>query len=139
MNLKTKKRPKAPAKKNTITRKSIATKKNIGAKKKATRKATVTVTKKATLKKSIQRKATATTAKQKTKRTRNKITVEAVKSNLPPVEEKSSAVINAIVVVPDTDMKSLQRKMVQNYDKHQIPLSSVKKGGPKPSGKKPLW
>lgn len=140
MNLKTKKRAKVPSKKNTLVKKSTATKKSARIKKNATRKTTAPATKKATLKKTILRKAITTdTAKQKIKRTKNKTTVETVERNLPPVEEKSSAVNNVIDLVPDTDMKSLQQKAVQNYDKHQIRLSSVKKGGPKPSGKKPLW
>lgn len=30
-------------------------------------------------------------------------------------------------------------KASRNYDPHHIQLNKVKKGGPKPSGKKPLW
>lgn len=30
-------------------------------------------------------------------------------------------------------------RAIRNYDPHHIQLNKVKKGGPKPSGKKPLW
>lgn len=42
-------------------------------------------------------------------------------------------------VMPASDRKSMQRAAVRNYDNHHLSISSHKKGGPKPSGKKPLW
>jgi hypothetical protein len=146
MNVKNKEKARVPAKK-AVVKKKIAAKKSTPSGKKATiKKSTgvkkkkkpltrVSSQKKTTPKKAIPKK----TVKPKIKRTRNKPVVEAVESNLPPVEEKSSTINNVMNQVPRTEMKKLRQKEVQNYNKHQIRLSSVKKGGPKPSGKKPLW
>ncbi len=136
MNVKKKATARVSSKK-AVVKKKIAAKKSTENKKPLTKSSS---TKKATSQKTILKKAISKkTANPKIKRTRNKTVVEAVESNPPPVEDKSSTANNVIDLVPHTDLKKLRQKEIRNYDKYQIRLSSVKKGGPKPSGKKPLW
>lgn len=139
MNLK-KKEKASVSKKKATGKKKITAKKSTGVKKNKKPVTKVSSTKKANPKKILQKKAIAKkTAKPKVKRSPDKPVIEAVEINLPPVEEKSSNVNNGMDMEPHTEMKKIRQKEIQNYDKHQIRLSSVRKGGPKPSGKKPLW
>ncbi len=63
----------------------------------------------------------------------------ATESQLPPVEEKSPVISGMPANNSDMDKKYLQHLLVQNGGNKSIRLTSVKKGGIKPSGKKPLW
>jgi hypothetical protein len=130
---------KAPAKKKSA-KKVVAKKKAAPKKAASTRKPAAGVTKKITPKKTIRRKAAlAAITKQKTKKKENKVVVETIEASLPPVEEKSPEInSNTSADVPGLDEKSMQRAAVRNYDNHHIRLSN-RKGGIKPSGKKPLW
>jgi hypothetical protein len=59
--------------------------------------------------------------------------------NLPPVEEKSPEIIPVMSSpAPGMDTKLMQKEAVRHYDNHNTHLSN-KKGGIRPSGKKPLW
>jgi hypothetical protein len=132
-----KKGTKAPAKKKPV--KKVAVKKKAAPKKAAsTRKTAARVAKKTIPKKTIRRKAVETATKQKTKKKENKAVVEKIQTP-PPVEEKSPEVnTTPSAFVPGLDKKSMEQAAVRNYDNHHIRLSN-RKGGVKPSGKKPLW
>ncbi len=57
--------------------------------------------------------------------------VEQLSLPLPAIEEKKK---------PKGFFKKVKgMAAVRNHDPHHISLNKVKKGGPKPSGKKPLW
>ena len=133
---------KTPAKKS-VTKKKPFTKKSTVVKNKVTgsaRKPAAGVTKATTPKKTIRKKAVvAATAKEKTQQQSNKAAVETLESTLPPVEEKSPAVNTITNGLSGMNEKSRQRAAVHQYDNHHIRLSNTKKGGPKPTGKKPLW
>ena len=65
--------------------------------------------------------------------------VEIVEANLSSQENENTPVVNLDTTgMLGTDKKSLKRAAVRNYDNHHIRLSN-RKGGLKPSGKKPLW
>ncbi len=139
-----KKGTKTPAKKKPV-KKSAAKKKAAPKKASSTRKPAARAAKKTPPKKARSRKATETiTTKQKTKKKENKAVVETMEASLPPVEEKSQEVKEVEVndnpnpAVPGMDKKSMQQAAIRNYDNHHIRLSN-RKGGIKPSGKKPLW
>lgn len=122
---------KAIAKKKTPAKKSTAPKKNTVAKKASP------VKKKITSKKTPAKKAAVVENKSNQKNKQVKIKKPAmVETNQPPIEEKSNEIP---VQAPGMNKEAIQQAAVRNYDKHQIRLSSVKKGGPKPTGKKPLW
>ena len=133
-----KKGAKAPAKKKPV--KKVAVKKKAAPKKAvSTRKPAPRVAKKTSPKKTIRRKAVESATKQKTKNKENKKAVEKIETQLPPVEEKTAEVnTSAGAFVPGLDKKSMQQAATRNYDNHHIRLSN-RKGGIKPSGKKPLW
>lgn len=68
---------------------------------------------------------------------------QAVNSNLPPVEERSGAVIPVLQEKPVdpitvTDKKALEKAVAKHDPKHNIQLSGPKTSI-RPSGKKPLW
>lgn len=131
---------KAATKKKVVSKKVTPIKKKSATKKKATsnkRKNVVRATKTVTDKK-VTPNAVSKKASEKTKKLLNKLVELPTETNLPPVEEKSPTVNTPAIVAPDRDNKLLQRAAVRNYVKHQIRLSN-KKGGLKPSGKKPLW
>ncbi len=136
-----KKGAKVPVKK-TATKKA-SPKKKVVAKKKAapSRKPAARVAKKAAPKKVAKKKTPiAAKAKERIKKVTVPIEPETLESNLPPVEEKSPEVnTNITNGISGMKRKDLQRAAVRNYDNHHIQLSSVPKGGIKPSGKKPLW
>ena len=132
-----------------VATKNSVTKKKAGAKKAATKKKIAskkgTAVKKSTavvrntgrsIRKPSARSVNATTSK---KYIRSKSTVSATESQLPPVEENSPAVIPIIAIEPGMDKKSMHNSAVRNFDTPHMPISSIKKGGIKPSGKKPLW
>ncbi len=141
----------APSKKSAtkkpVAKKKTAAKKSIAPKKKTVAKKTTTPGKKSAKKaaapgkkKSIKRKVnTAQSPKLNTSPKRNKADMDIAESNLPPVEEKSTELSPVVNIFPEEEQKNLRRRAAKNYDKHHIPISSVKKGGPKPAGKKPLW
>ena len=81
----------------------------------------------------------AATAKEKTKQQTNKAAIEYLESTLPPVEEKSPEINTIASGFVDMNEKLNQRAAARQYDNRNIRLSKVKKGGPKPTGKKPLW
>jgi len=130
---------KAPAKKKAA-KKVVAKKKASPKKAISTRKPAARVAKKTPPQKTIRRKAAKTaTTKQKTKKRENKAVAKTIETSLPPVEEKSNEVNpNTNVPVLGLDKKSMQQAAIRNYDNHHIRLSN-RKGGIKPSGKKPLW
>ncbi|MGK2861662.1 MAG: hypothetical protein ACSLE0_06990 [Chitinophagaceae bacterium] len=140
-----------PSKKSTakkaIAKKKTPVKKSTGTKKKAVAKKSTSISKKIATKKAIPLKKKATAgkgtvtgkAKRKTGTIRNNADMNVAESNLPPVEEKSMEVSPVMNVIPEPEQKNLRRRAAKNFDKHHIPESSVKKGGPRPSGKKPLW
>ena len=132
------------AKKNTPTAKKAVAKKPVIKKKAAVKKRTPVkksiATKKATPQKIIKKTVViAEVPKEKVASPEIDIQVEAVASHNPLTEEKSIVEQTVITELPVPDKNTRQGKFARNYDKHQIQLSSVKKGGPKPSGKKPLW
>lgn len=138
--------PKKNLAKKTATKKKAAPKKVASKKSASTRKSVKTQTRKATPKKAIIKKKTIVREKAVTA---NKVEKEIteVPANLPPVEEKSPEVIpvtNSSAAGMGMDIKSLQNskslqnEAVRHYDNNNIRLSN-KKGGIKPSGKKPLW
>ena len=131
----------APKKKKAAPKKSIAKKKAASSRKPAARATKKAESKKAAPKKAVKRKApVASKAKDRIKKVTTAIEPATVESNLPPVEEKSPEVNTSIANgIPGMKKKDLQRAAVRNYDNHHIQLSSVPKGGIKPSGKKPLW
>jgi hypothetical protein len=129
--------PKKAVAKKTITKKRIAPKKAVAKKTTIKKKPSNThnevqpLKKKANPQKAVARKPAVATSK-----TQEPLPKEI---NLPPVEEKSPE------VVPFTNnsgpgeiTKSMQKATVRHYDNHNIQLSN-KKGGIRPSGKKPLW
>jgi hypothetical protein len=123
---------KATAKKTARKKRTATKKKTTGNKRVAVKRVIKTpVTKKATPKKS----ATNTRKKQKTAR----VVKLVPDTDLSPVEEQSPVIHAVTGSLPDMTEKDRQRDANRNYDNHNIRLSSTKKGGPKPSGKKPLW
>ncbi len=138
-NLKTAKAaPKKAVAKKTATKKKTASKKVV-AKKVAVKKKSVSIRKpvellikKATPVKTIVKKPTVAAPK-----IQEPIPVE---TNLPPVAENSPEIIPVTnSSAPGMNTKSMQTEAVRHYDNHHIHLSNKKKGGIKPSGKKPLW
>ncbi len=142
---KTKKGTKFPAKK-TATRnpvkkagakKAVPKKKSAAKKRTPAKKSTVVVKDEGrSIRKPSIRSANTTISK---KAIRSKSTVSTVESQLPTVEEKSPAVIPIPAVEPGMDKKSMHNSVVRNFDTPHMPISSIKKGGIRPSGKKPLW
>jgi hypothetical protein len=131
----------APKKKKAAAKKSIAKKKTASTRKPAARVGKKAAPKKAAPKKVAKKKApVASKAKEQIKKIATAIEPETVESNLPPVEEKSPEInTNINNGISGMKKKDLQRAAARNYDNHHIQLSSVPKGGIKPSGKKPLW
>jgi hypothetical protein len=122
---------KTATKKKTAAKKVIAKKVIIKKKAASTRNAVKPLIKKAAPQKASTRKPAVAAQK-----IQEPIPVE---TNLPPVEEKSPEVIPVTnSSAPGMITKSMQREAVRHYDNHHIHLSN-KKGGIKPSGKKPLW
>lgn len=117
--------------------------KKVVAKKKAVIKKKAPAKKKASVKKSKPASTAVKTSPEKKraiKRTAKKIEQEQTVASLPPVEEKSTEIKHAVTEnLSGMDQKALQRAAVRNYDNHHLRLSNTKKGGPKPTGKKPLW
>ncbi|MDZ4794216.1 MAG: hypothetical protein SGI83_08055 [Bacteroidota bacterium] len=149
--------PKKVAKK-TATKKGVkkAAPKKVAAKKKAVAKKTIPVKKKASAntrkpaarakktlirpKKIVSKASKAASFETKGKKaTKAKAVENIVETNLPPVEEKSPEVQAFQTMAPVVDIKSMQKVAVRNYDNHHLRLSNLRKGGIKPSGKKPLW
>ncbi|MEO6219000.1 MAG: hypothetical protein ABIO81_01135 [Ginsengibacter sp.] len=64
---------------------------------------------------------------------------EKIETNEPPVEEKSPEINTPDIIASGMEKKSVQRTSIRSYNNNHIPLSSHKKGGIKPFGKKPLW
>jgi hypothetical protein len=121
---------KAPIKKAVIKKKAAVKKKKPIATKTVAKKKPVTPARKPTI------RTIKNTGPKKPAATHPK---ERVETNLPPVEEKSPEINNdTITPVQTTVTKSAQKSAVRQYDNHNIRLSG-KKGGLKPSGKKPLW
>lgn len=78
-------------------------------------------------------------SKEKTKKSARAVTPEVDKQNLPPVEEKSQDLAPDMKFVPGMDRRSQLKAANRNYGTPNSGISNVKKGGIKPSGKKPLW
>jgi hypothetical protein len=120
----------------------VPVKKAVSKKKAAVKKKKPVATKTVTKKKSVTpaRKPTIRTIKNTTPKKRpSTLPKERVETNLPPVEEKSPEINTATITpVQTTVTKSAQKSAVRQYDNHNIRLSG-KKGGLKPTGKKPLW
>jgi len=125
-----KKAGKAPAKKAVGKKKVVAKKKSTVAKKKAVKKKPVTP---------VRKPAARTTIKKVPEKSVVTPQEEIVEIDLPPVKETSPEIKNDIPApVESIDTKSIQKEAARHYDNHNIRLSG-KKGGLKPSGKKPLW
>lgn len=132
---------KTATKKKAAVKKSNLIKKSTIAKKKTSiqsSKPTGKIIKAHTKKNTITKKIAVAPTKEKVKKVYRKEIIPSIENNLPPVEEKSPVVNTHTIVAPGMDNKSLQRAAVRNYDNHHIRLSN-RKGGIKPSGKKPLW
>ncbi len=135
---KTATKKKALARKKTAVKKSTSHKRNtVPAKKVASKKA-------APSKRPVSKSSASTTTKKATSRPKAITPIEEPQNNLPPVEEKSpelnSPEVNPVVAhVQGMDPKTNRKEAIRHYNNHNIKLSSVKKGGPKPTGKKPLW
>ena len=130
---------KATVKKPVFKKKAVVKKAATRRKTQPARKAVTRTRKAAPVKKTRTKKAAAPVpARKKTKRVIAKPVQVPAENNLPPVEEKAPVANNNPVIAPGMDNKSLQQAAVRHYDNHHIRLSS-KKGGIKPSGKKPLW
>lgn len=124
-----KKAGKAPFKKAVVKKKVAVKKKSTVVKKKDVKKKPETPVRKPaarTIIKKIPQKPVATPQK------------ETIEIDLPVKE--TSPEINTDIINPVEDIitKSTKRESVRHYDNHNIRLSG-KKGGFKPSGKKPLW
>jgi hypothetical protein len=150
---------KTPAKKKSVkpTAKKTASKKPV-AKKKAIPKKKTTAS---TARKKASAAATRTTPRSSQKKTARKITTkknnvpaaskDKIKKSipeitpgvsnqtLPPVEEKSLNVAPDMKFAPGMDRRSQLKAANRNYGVPNSGISNVKKGGIKPTGKKPLW
>jgi len=143
----------AVKKKAATKKKAITKKKSIAKKKAAPKKATVTKKKAKVIQlkpksKTIKKAAAPKPVRQKTvvpkmadqqvEKVPDQTPVETIETNLPPVEEKSPEVEHIAIPLPGNDKKSMEQAAARHYDNHHIKLSN-RKGGIKPSGKKPLW
>lgn len=139
---------KKPAAKKVVTRISAAIKnKPLPKKRKAVAEKSIVTKKKAVSKKKIKAKIalvpvieTPVSLKQKDTIRKN-ISVDEHETEPVPAEQLS-------LPVPVTEEKKRKKylfnkikglRVVRNYDPNHIQLNKVRKGGPKPSGKKPLW
>ncbi len=131
----------APKKKSTV-RKSTPVKKAVVAKKKTSSvaKPVIHATKTANPKKAAPKKIISDIPiTEEIKYTTDTPVVEQTANNIPPVEEKSPLVVPVNTMAPGLDKKTIQRAALRSYDNHTMPLSSHRKDGIKPAGKKPLW
>jgi hypothetical protein len=125
-----KKAGKATVKKAVVKKKVAAKRKSTVVKKKTVKKKPVTPARKPIAR---------TIIKKITEKPVDAPQKESVEIDQPPVKETSPE-INTDIVNPVEDIvtKSTQKEAARQYDNHHIRLSG-KKGGFKPSGKKPLW
>ena len=147
---------KTASKKKSVLKKRVVAKKKIPTKKAASRKKAV-VAKKAAIRKPAARKAKATVPRipipkkeqviepkeiEKPAEINNDSVVidkDKVENTPPPVEENTPVVKVDTTGMLGTDKKSLQVAAARHNDNHRLRLSSTRKGGIKPAGKKPLW
>lgn len=133
----------APDKKTTL--KKTAVKKKATAKKTVTKrknntpvKKTATATKKTTTRKKPVKKTSSLAAANPA--TNSMILTMPVSTPILMEEaEKETVEQSPAKPIPAEENKDKRRLTRRDYDPHRIRLNSVKKGGPKPSGKKPLW
>jgi hypothetical protein len=151
---------KKAAKKTVVKKKKAAPKKAAVKKKAPVRKKSVTVKKKTPVKKKAIAKKTVskTTRKKAVTKPPKPLPVKPIAVDLQETQLRSAADMPETVEanhlveenlaaqpevesvpVPVTDKKTIWQATQRNYDQHNIRLNKIKKGGPKPSGKKPLW
>ena len=142
------------AKKVTIPKKKGSPKKAAVAKKKSVPKKAVAAAKKPEIKKAIPTQATSDSAVKNENDVVSEVQKETIRKNIaerietpevvPEVVEQTAIPFPTTETKPDEGVKGILNKSkrlvpARNHDPHHIKLNNVKKGGPKPSGKKPLW
>ena len=145
---------KAPLKKKRAAKKT-ATKKALPKSRKPTAKKSTVIKKKTSPKKSVVAKKKPTAKKNITPVNETMVSIkqkETIRKNIAVNELNQKKVIvqteQLSLPLPEPEKKQRKKeffkrlkglKSVRNYDPHHFLLNKVRKGGPKPSGKKPLW
>jgi len=145
---------KSIAKKVAVPKKKGSSKKAEVAKKKSLPKKAVAAAKKSEIKKSIPTQAISDSAIKKENDVVSEVQKETIRKNIaerietpevvPKLVEQTAIPFPTTETKPDEGVKGILNKSkrlapARNHDPHHIKLNNVKKGGPKPSGKKPLW
>lgn len=149
---------KAVPKKKSAPKKKVAVKKKTAPKKKVTPKKAPVAKTKTPVKKPVAKKpetpkvvpSTSDPVIQKENEVVSEIQKDTIRKNIaerieiPEGAEQTAIPFPSTETKPDEGVKGILNKSkrlapARNHDPHHFKLNKVKKGGPKPSGKKPLW